>query len=63
MLVALGLSLVFAMSVAVENSRDCNAALGKLRDRLENRVFQTTLKCGCDGRLDLSTGCYIPGIF
>ena len=62
MLVALGLSLALGVSKAVESSQDCNTALGKLRDQIENRMFRTALRCECDGRLDLSTGCLVPGI-
>jgi hypothetical protein len=62
MLIALGLSLALGVSKAVESSQDCNTRLGKLRDQIENRQFHTALRCGCDGRFDLSTGCLVPGI-
>jgi len=62
MLAALGLSFAWGVSKAMESSQDCNTPLGKFRDRVENRIFRTALQCGCDGRLDLSTGCLIPGV-
>jgi hypothetical protein len=56
MLFALGLVWCAAQAIADE-AQNCDTRTGKLYDRMSNRFFKTPLRCGCDGRLDLSTGC------
>jgi hypothetical protein len=43
-----------------EAARGCDTRIGVVYDRVQNRLFKTPLQCGCDGRLDLSTGCALP---
>ncbi len=61
MLFALGWSAVLTVSVS-EAAQNCDTPVGKLYDQVQNRLFHTPLQCGCDGRLDLSTGCKLPGL-
>lgn len=56
----LGWSAVSSLSIVAQAAQNCDTTLGKLYDRVHNRLFKTPLRCGCDGRLDLSTGCALP---
>jgi hypothetical protein len=56
-LLSIGWSAALSLSEAL---RRCDTAAGKLNDRMHTVLFKTPSACGCDGTIDLRTGCVQP---